>query len=96
MGLQDRDYYREEIKKRDTKQVFETARKAAGVGNFRFAATPPASASSWVGVLLRVVILCLAVYGALALIRDFRYGLKPWTKLDPDRVQRLLPYLSGK
>lgn len=96
MGLQDRDYYREEVRKRDTKNVFDTAKSIYNPKEFRGLRASGASGGGWVSALVRTVVICLAVYGALALVRDFRIGLKPWQSLDPEKVQRMLPYLSGK
>ena len=96
MGLQDRDYYRDEVRRRDTQQVFDTAKTIYNPKQFRGGSSPGTAASGWVSALVRTVVICLAVYGALALVRDFRLGLKPWQSLDPEKVQRLMPYLSGK
>lgn len=96
MGIQDRDYHKEWSRERERSGPFDKAKHTYNPKDFRSRSGMPSVSGGWPGALLRTVVICLAVYGALALVRDFRIGLKPWTKLDPDKVQRLLPYLSGK
>lgn len=95
MGLQDRDYYQAEVRKRDTNNVFDTAKRINPGKNPPPTYAASASSTGWGLLLLRTVVICLAVYGALALVRDFRTGLWPWMSVDSGKVQRLLPYLSG-
>ncbi len=80
MGIQDRDYHKEWSRQRERSGPFDRAKHTYNPKDFRGRSGIPSVSSGW---------------GA-ALVRDFRTGLKPWTKLDPDKVQRLLPYLSGK
>ena len=63
MGVQDRDWYREEVRKR------ERAASARTRSVFR----SPARGDFW-GNVLRFIVICLAVYGALALVRDIWRG----------------------
>lgn len=87
MGIQDRDYYREEQKRREA--VYDPKL-------FRGGRVSRPTSGGWFGVVVKTVVICLAVYGSLALVRDLRTGSKPWQSPDPEKVQRLLPYLSGK
>lgn len=94
--MQDRDYHKEWSRQRERTGPFDHAKHTYNPKQFRGGSAPSGSASAWGSALLRTVVICLAVYGALALVRDLRIGLKPWTKLDPDKVQRLMPYLSSQ
>lgn len=96
MGIQDRDYHKEWSRERERSGPFDRAKHTYNPKDFRGRAGIPSAPSGWGAALVRTVVICLAVYGALALVRDFRTGLKPWQSLDPEKVQRLLPYLSGK
>jgi hypothetical protein len=92
MGMQDRDYYQDEIYKRHGDRLKGRTVEVHSWPPKNW----PAASSGWVSAVVRTLVICLAVYGALALVRDFRLGLKPWQSLDPEKVQWLMPYLSGK
>lgn len=95
MGIQDRDYHKEWSRERERSGPFDRAKHTYNPKDFR-GRSGASEKTDWLAALVRTVVICLAVYGALALVRDFRTGLKPWHSLDPEKVQRLLPYLSGK
>jgi hypothetical protein len=64
MGMQDRDWYREEMRNRE-RQRQQKAKNAT------FTGSPSSPLSLWASAAFRTAIYCLATYGALSLIKRF-------------------------
>lgn len=63
MGIQDRDWYREAVRDRE-RQLQKKFRTSA------FVRRSPAAFSPWASAV-KTVVYCLAIYGALSLIKRF-------------------------
>lgn len=67
MGMQDRDYYQDEIYKRQAQRLDG---REVEVHSWPPKNLPPPS-PGWGATLLRTVLICLAVFGALSLLKHF-------------------------